>query len=97
MRLLASEVAEPVNLGTETEVTMAELAETVIALTGARSGIARRPLPADDPARRRPDLSRAREALGWAPAVGLREGLGRTIEWFEAALSDRAPHAPAAG
>jgi UDP-glucuronate decarboxylase len=72
----------PVNVGNDGEFTMRELAQLVLELTGSRSEIVHRPLPADDPTQRRPDLTRAREQLGFAHRVPLREGLGRTIEYF---------------
>jgi UDP-glucuronate decarboxylase len=72
----------PVNLGNPEELTVAELAERVIALTGSGSPIVRRPLPVDDPRRRRPDVSYARQVLGWAPRVGLEAGLRNTVAWF---------------
>jgi UDP-glucuronate decarboxylase len=76
----------PVNLGNPVEVTMLELAERVIQLTESRSTIEFRSLPEDDPRRRCPDISRARQALGWRPAVALDEGLARTVAWFRRAL-----------
>ncbi len=76
----------PVNLGNPGEFTIRELAETVIAMTGSRSKIVYRPLPSDDPRQRQPDIGLAREALGWAPTVALREGLAKTIPYFEALL-----------
>ncbi len=72
----------PVNLGNPDEFTIRRLAELAVELTGSRSEIVHRPLPVDDPERRRPDITRARERLGWQPTVGLREGLERTIRWF---------------
>ena len=72
----------PVNLGNPEECTMRELTELVLELTGSRSKIVHKPLPADDPARRRPDITLARKHLDWQPTVPLREGLRRTIEWF---------------
>lgn len=75
-----------VNLGNPTEVTIAEIAETIIQLTGSRSKIERRPLPEDDPRQRCPDISRARELLRWRPKVSLTEGLKRTIVYFEQLL-----------
>jgi UDP-glucuronate decarboxylase len=85
-RLFASGLAGPVNLGTQEEVTVRELAERIIALTGSRSRIRHLPLPTDDPVRRRPDTRLAREALGWQPRVTLDEGLARTIAHVEAEL-----------
>ncbi len=72
----------PVNLGNPQECTMLELAEEIVALTGSRSPIVFSPLPADDPARRCPDITLARAMLDWQPAVPLREGLQRTIDYF---------------
>ena len=72
----------PVNVGNPTEFTMLELAELVLTLTGSSSAVVHRPLPSDDPRLRRPDISIARDALGWEPRVQLREGLSRTIAWF---------------
>lgn len=72
----------PVNLGNPGEFTIKELAETVLALTGSASKLDHRPLPADDPTRRRPDISVAREKLDWEPTVPLREGLTKTIAYF---------------
>ncbi len=72
----------PVNLGNPVEHTMTELAERVIAMCGSRSHIVSQPLPSDDPARRRPDIALARSVLGWEPAVGLADGLERTIAYF---------------
>ena len=76
----------PVNLGSEFEFTMLELAEKVIALTGSSSRIVYRPLPTDDPLQRRPDLTLARAEIGWEPSVELDEGLMRTIEYFRGLL-----------
>jgi UDP-glucuronate decarboxylase len=72
----------PVNLGNPGEFTMLELAELVLELTGAKSKLKFMPLPADDPTKRRPDITVARKNLKWEPTVPLREGLLRTIEWF---------------
>lgn len=72
----------PVNLGNPGEFTVKQLAELVIELTGSRSQIVYLPRPADDPERRRPDITLARTRLGWEPKVPLRQGLQRTIEWF---------------
>jgi len=72
----------PLNLGNPDEFTIKQLAELVIELTGSTSELVNRPLPGDDPQRRQPDISLAREQLGWSPTVKLREGLARTIEWF---------------
>ncbi|GGB38117.1 NAD-dependent dehydratase [Flexivirga endophytica] len=78
----------PVNLGNTGEFTMLELAELVVKLTGSTSPIEHRPLPQDDPTRRRPDITLAKEALGWEPVTPLEEGLRRTIEHFRADIDD---------
>ncbi len=72
----------PVNLGNPNEFTIAELARWTLELTGSSSRIVHKPLPADDPVRRQPDITLARQRLGWEPRVPLREGLQRTIDWF---------------
>jgi UDP-glucuronate decarboxylase len=82
----------PVNLGNPEEFTIRQLAEQVIALTGSRSRIVHRPMPQDDPRQRRPDISRAHDVLEWSPRTPLREGLRRTIDYFEGLLADRAMH-----
>ena len=73
----------PVNLGNPGEFTIRQLADLVLELTGAKSKLVKRPLPADDPLQRQPDISLAREKLGWEPTIPLREGLTKTIEWFK--------------
>jgi len=78
--------AGPVNLGNPAEFTIQELARTIIAATGSRSKLSYRPLPADDPARRRPDISLARDHLRWEPKIPLEEGLLPTIEYFRGLL-----------
>lgn len=80
MALPPSREVQPVNLGNPTEVTIADLAHRILALTGSASTILHRPLPVDDPTRRLPDIARARALLGWQPTVGLDDGLGRTIQ-----------------
>jgi dTDP-glucose 4,6-dehydratase len=85
-RLMTSEVREPVNIGNPAELSMRALAETIVRLTGSRSRIVERPLPVDDPKRRQPDITRARERLGWEPKIALPEGLPRTIEYFRCRL-----------
>jgi UDP-glucuronate decarboxylase len=77
----------PINLGNPGEFTIRELAETVIDLTGAESKLVFRPLPSDDPMQRQPDISLAREMLDWEPIIALKEGLVRTISYFEELLS----------
>jgi len=81
-RLMLSEERYPVNLGNPNEMTIAEFAEYVRRLTGARSQIEYRSLPEDDPKRRKPDIEKARRVLGWEPHVSLEDGLRRTIEHF---------------
>ena len=77
------EFVGPVNIGNPGEFTIRQLAERVIALTGAKSKLVHRPLPQDDPKQRQPDISLAQEKLGWAPTVSLDEGLKPTIAYFE--------------
>jgi UDP-glucuronate decarboxylase len=77
------DVTGPINLGNPHEIAMRALAEQVVTMTGSRSRIVHRPLPQDDPMQRCPDISQARAALGWAPTVALREGLSRTIAYFD--------------
>jgi UDP-glucuronate decarboxylase len=72
----------PMNLGNPEEITVSELAELVRSLTGSRSRLEHRPLPSDDPVRRRPDISRARRVLRWSPEIPVRDGLRATIEYF---------------
>ena len=84
-RLMDSERAAglPVNLGNPRELTVKELVDLVAAFTETRSRVVYRPLPQDDPRRRKPDIGRALELLGWQPQVDLEHGLEATIEWFE--------------
>ena len=77
----------PVNIGNPNEVTMLELAETVLSLTGSRAKLTFKPLPADDPRQRRPDISIANRELGWQPTVSLEDGLGETIAYFRRTLN----------
>jgi UDP-glucuronate decarboxylase len=76
-------VTGPVNLGNPSESMILDLAQKIIALTGSRSRIVLRPLPADDPRQRNPDISQARELLNWEPRIPLEEGLLKTISYFE--------------
>jgi UDP-glucuronate decarboxylase len=88
-RMMSTEgLTGPVNIGNPNEFTIRELADTVLSLTGSRSEIVHRPLPQDDPVQRQPDISLAKEKLGWQPKVPLQEGLVRTIEYFEKRLSE---------
>jgi UDP-glucuronate decarboxylase len=84
MRLMDSEPSPgaPVNLGNPNELTVSDLVERVIKLTGTRSNVIHMPLPMDDPRRRKPDIARARQILGWEPKVALQEGLEATAGWF---------------
>jgi dTDP-glucose 4,6-dehydratase len=86
LKLMASNVNEPVNIGNPQEMTIEAIASTIIRMTGARSRIVHRDLPTDDPKVRQPDITRAREWLGWEPKVGLEQGLVRTIEYFRKKL-----------
>jgi len=81
--LMEAKTNDPVNLGNPHEVTVEEIARTIIRLVGAASRIVYRPLPVDDPKQRRPDITRARTLLGWEPTVGLEEGLRKTIDYFK--------------
>jgi dTDP-glucose 4,6-dehydratase len=81
-RLMMSEEHDPVNLGNPNETTILEFAERIRALIGSQSSIQFKPLPVDDPKRRCPDITRAKQLLGWEPTVGLEEGLRLTIEYF---------------
>ena len=81
-RLFMNGDAQPTNVGNPTEYTVKQLAELVVELTGTKAPIVRRELPEDDPKVRKPDITRAREMLGWEPQVPLREGVSRTIEYF---------------
>jgi dTDP-glucose 4,6-dehydratase len=85
-RLLQSEAVEPVNIGNPHELTIRQLAERIIALTGSKSRVVERPLPVDDPKIRQPDITRARTLLGWEPKVPLDEGLVRTLAYFRSRL-----------
>ncbi len=85
-RLVEADYHLPVNLGNPDEVTVAEFARKIIALTGSSSPIEFRPLPEDDPRMRQPDIARARQLLGWEPRIQLEEGLTRTIRYFQERL-----------
>jgi dTDP-glucose 4,6-dehydratase len=85
-RLMGSAVEDPVNIGNPQELTIRQLAERILALTGSRSRIVPRPLPVDDPRVRQPDITRARERLGWEPRVSLEEGLRTTLAYFRQKL-----------
>ena len=85
-RLFASDRVEPTNIGNPYEFTVRQLADAVLRLTKSRSAIEHRPLPTDDPKVRQPDITNARTALGWEPAIQLDEGLTRTIDFFRSRL-----------
>ena len=89
LRLMRSEEARPVNIGNPVEYTVLEVAEMVLDLSGGAGGLAFEPLPEDDPRQRCPDITRAREVLGWEPRVPARDGLKMTLDWF--AKSARPP------
>ena len=82
LRLMDSDVHDPVNIGNPHEVTIEEIAQIIIRLLGSRSRVVYRPLPVDDPKQRKPDITRARTLLGWEPKVGLEEGLLSTVDYF---------------
>jgi UDP-glucuronate decarboxylase len=88
LRLMATgdDVTGPINIGNPREMTVRELAEMVVGMVGSKSGVVFQPLPADDPLQRRPDITLAKETLGWTPKVTLEEGLERTIAYFRARM-----------
>jgi dTDP-glucose 4,6-dehydratase len=87
VRLLRTDYSDPVNIGSENEVTMIQLAERIRDLSGSSSEIVFKPLPEDDPKQRRPDLTRARQILGWEPTTPLDAGLNKTIAYFRQRLT----------
>ena len=87
VRLMRSEVHDPVNVGNPEEIRVIDLARLVLEITGSRSPIVYRPRPEDDPTRRCPDITRARALLGWEPRVSLREGLQLTLDWLAARIA----------
>jgi UDP-glucuronate decarboxylase len=90
-------VTGPINIGNPNEMTVRELAEKVVAMVGSSAKLEYRDLPSDDPRQRQPDITRARELLGWEPRVPLEQGLAQTIRFFrELAESDQLPPAQAA-
>ena len=82
LRLMASSTNDPVNIGNPHEVSIEEIARTIVRLVNSTSRLVRRPLPVDDPKQRQPDITRARTLLGWEPKVGLEEGLQKTVGYF---------------
>jgi dTDP-glucose 4,6-dehydratase len=91
LALLDSDVEGPVNIGNPDEFTVKELAELVLEVTGSPSEVVHEDLPVDDPAKRRPDITRARTELGWEPQIPLREGIEHTVAWFREKLGLSAP------
>jgi dTDP-glucose 4,6-dehydratase len=89
IRLLNSDLNEPVNIGNPQEMTIEEIARTIIRLTGSSSKIVYRPLPEDDPKVRQPDITRARTLLGWEPKVPLEEGLMRTLDYVRKKVAEK--------
>jgi dTDP-glucose 4,6-dehydratase len=83
LRLMEADTNEPVNIGNPHEVTIGEIARTIIRLVGSTSRIVYRPLPVDDPKQRRPDITRARTLLQWEPKVDLEEGLLKAVDYFK--------------
>ena len=86
-RLLMSDYAYPVNIGNPSEITMNQFAEEIIALTGTKSKVIYKPLPKDDPKQRQPDITKAKELLGWEPKVDRAEGLKLTLEYFKTVIN----------
>ena len=82
LRLAESKENDPINIGNPHEMTIQEIAQTIIRMTGSRSTLVKRPLPVDDPKQRQPDITRARTLLGWEPTVRLEDGLAKTLEYF---------------
>jgi nucleoside-diphosphate-sugar epimerase len=87
VRLLDVDYSDPINLGTDDEVSMLQLASGIRRLCGSNSEIVFKPLPEDDPKQRRPDLTRARQVLGWQPKVSLEDGLTQTIAYLRERLT----------
>jgi dTDP-glucose 4,6-dehydratase len=89
IKLMLSDENDPVNIGNPHEMTIKEIAETIIRMTGSTSKLIYKPLPTDDPKQRRPDITRAQTLLGWQPKVALNEGLVKTIEYFRTKVTAR--------
>jgi dTDP-glucose 4,6-dehydratase len=87
IRLMLSNLNEPVNIGNPQEMTIEQIASTIIRMTGSKSRIVHRELPVDDPKVRQPDITRARQLLGWEPVVSLEQGLVKTIEYFRTKIA----------
>lgn len=86
IRMMEQDYIGPVNLGNPHEMTIAEIAELIVRLTGSSSKLVFRPLPKDDPVKRKPDITLAREKLGWQPKVALEDGLKKTIAYFQTVI-----------
>jgi len=86
-KLAMSHFHEPVNLGNPREMTIKQFADEIIRITGTKSKIEYKPLPVDDPKVRQPDITRAKEVLGWEPRVDFEEGIKKTIEYFRETLA----------
>jgi UDP-glucuronate decarboxylase len=99
MRLMRYEGPQPgpVNIGNPVELTVSDLVQQVLSMTGSRSAVVNMPLPEDDPQRRRPDITKAQQLLDWAPRTALPEGLRATVNWFAALQADREPARAARG
>jgi nucleoside-diphosphate-sugar epimerase len=95
LRLMRSPEDRPVNIGNPVEYSVRQVAEMVLEISGSQSGIVHESLPEDDPKQRRPDITRARETLGWEPRVPAEEGLKLTFEWFAQRLSSSEAVPPA--
>jgi dTDP-glucose 4,6-dehydratase len=94
IRLMKSDETRPVNIGSPVEYSVREVAEMIIELSGSRSEISHQPLPEDDPKQRCPDITRAREVLGWEPQTQAPEGLAKTLEWFASVAEARSEGSP---
>ena len=90
IRLMRSDETRPVNIGNPVEYPVREVAEMITELSGSHSGISHLPLPEDDPRQRCPDITRARESLGWEQQIPDREGLDKTLSWFASQAKARA-------
>jgi dTDP-glucose 4,6-dehydratase len=86
LRLARAETNDPVNIGNPTEFTILECAHLVLKVTGSKSPITYQPLPQDDPKQRRPDITRARQLLGWEPKINLEQGLKLSMDYFRQAI-----------
>ncbi|MBI3261973.1 MAG: GDP-mannose 4,6-dehydratase, partial [Acidobacteria bacterium] len=87
VRLMHSSANDPINIGNPHEMTIEQIARSILTMTGSRSRLVYRPLPMDDPKVRQPDITKARSILGWEPTVGLEEGLTKTIAYFRTKAS----------